>query len=71
MNFRYLQKKDYNLNYLNLLEQLTKVDKELISQNDFSNFIDTLNKNHENHQIVVMEIDHEIVATGTILIETN
>ena len=68
MNFRYLQKKDYNLNYLDLLEQLTKVDKERISLNDFSNFIDILN---ENHQIVVMEIDNEIVATGTILIENK
>ena len=68
MNFRYLQKKDYNLNYLDLLEQLTKVNKELISRNDFSNFIDNLN---ENHQIIVVELDNNIIATGTILIENK
>ena len=71
MNFRYLQKKDYNLNYLDLLEQLTKVNKELISYNDFSNFIDSLNENHENHKIIVIELDNKIVATGTILIENK
>ena len=68
MNFRYLQKKDYNLNYFDLLEQLTKVNKEQISQNDFCNFIETLN---ENHQIIVIEINNKIVATGTILIENK
>ena len=68
MNFRYLQKKDYNLQYLDLLEQLTKVNKELISRNDFSNFIDNLN---ENHQIIVVELDNNIIATGTILIENK
>ena len=68
MEIRNLQKTDYNKNYLNLLEQLTKVDKEKITFEKFKNFIDDLNK---NHKIIVIEFKNKIVATGTILIENK
>ena len=57
MEYRYLQKEDFNKNYLDLLEQLTEVNKHLITYEKFSNFVENLNKNHK------------IIATGTILIE--
>jgi len=66
MEFRYLQKEDYNKNYLDLLEQLTEVNKDQITYQKFSNFIKNLDK---NHKIVVMEQNNKIVATGTIFIE--
>ena len=66
MEFRYLQEEDYNKNYLDLLEQLTEVNKDQITYQRFSNFIKNLDK---NHKIVVMEQNNKIVATGTILIE--
>ncbi len=66
MKFRYLQKEDYNKNYLDLLEQLTEVNKDQLTYQKFSNFVDNL---HKNHKIVVIEQNNKIVATGTILIE--
>ena len=68
MIIRQLQKTDFNKNYLNLLEQLTKVDKKKITFEKFKNFIDNLNK---NHKIVVIEINNKIVATGTVLLENK
>ena len=57
MEFRYLQKEDYNKNYLDLLEQLTEVNKDQITYQKFSNFIKNLDK---NHKIVVMEQNNKI-----------
>jgi glucosamine-phosphate N-acetyltransferase len=68
MEFRNLQKTDYNKNYLNLLKQLTKVDKQKITFEKFENFINKLNK---NHKIIVIEFKNKIVATGTVLIENK
>lgn len=68
MEFRNLQKTDYNKNYLNLLKQLTKVDKQKITFEKFKNFVDNLNK---NHKIIVIEFKNKIVATGTVLIENK
>ena len=66
MEYRYLQKADFNKNYLDLLEQLTEVNKHLITYEKFSNFVENLNK---NHKIIVIEDNNKIIATGTILIE--
>jgi len=66
MEYRYLQKEDFNKNYLDLLEQLTEVNKHLITYEKFSNFVENLNK---NHKIIVIEDNNKIIATGTILIE--
>ena len=66
MDFRNLSIKDFDKNYLDLLEQLTKVNKNTITQTSFSNFVLNLN---ENHKIIVLEKNHKIVASGTILIE--
>ena len=52
MLIRNLQYDDYNKNYLELLEQLTIVNKENISQVFFNEFIDNLNN---NHKIMVLE----------------
>lgn len=68
MLIRNLQCNDYNKNYLELLEQLTIVDKENISQVFFNEFIDNLNN---NHKIIVLEENNKIIATGTLLIENK
>ena len=66
MDFRNLSIKDFDKNYLDLLEQLTKVNKNTITQSSFSNFVLNLN---QNHKIIVLEKNNRIVASGTILIE--
>ena len=66
MEFRNLQKNDYNKKYLDLLSQLTEVNKEKIAFVDFCNFIDKLN---ENHHIIVIIHNNKIVASGTLIIE--
>ena len=68
MIIRHLESMDFNKNYLHLLEQLTKVDKEKITFEKFKNFVDNLNK---NHKIIVIEFNNKIVATGTVLIENK
>ena len=68
MQFRYLQKDDYNKGYLDLLSQLTEVNKNKITYQKFCNFIDTLN---ENHIIIVITINNKLVASGTLLIENK
>lgn len=68
MEYRYLQKRDFNKNYLHLLEQLTEVNKHLITYEKFSNFVENLNK---NHKIIVIEYNNKIIASGTILIENK
>ena len=59
---------DYDKGYLNLLKQLTHIEPDKICQNDFNNFINSLNK---NHQILVIEnTDTDtIIGTITVLIE--
>jgi len=61
-----LQCNDYNKNYLDLLEQLTCVNKETIVYDKFCTFVNNLDA---NHVIYVIENDNKIVATGTIIIE--
>jgi len=67
MEFRNLNKNDYNNGYLDLLAQLTEVNKENITLEKFSNFIDNLND--EYHKIIVILHQNKIVASGTLLIE--
>jgi len=66
MNIRSLQSNDYYLNYINLLNQLSIIDDTKISYNKFEIFIQNLTK---KHIIKVIEINNQIVATGTLYIE--
>ena len=68
MQFRNLQKNDFYLGYLDLLSQLTEVNKNNISFEKFSNFI---NKLDENHKIIIIINNNKIIATGTLLIENK
>ena len=63
-----LQKEDYHTNYFSLLRQLTSLNYDRITFEDFSNFIDSLN---DNHQIWVIKDTRRnyIIGTGTLLIE--
>ena len=66
--FRNLVKSDFNKNYFELLQQLTDVEKEKITFDMFSQFIDNLN---ENHIIIVFEKDGKLLASGTLLVENK
>jgi glucosamine-phosphate N-acetyltransferase len=68
MEIRNLQSDDYNKNYLDLLNQLSVINKDNISYNDFKLFIEELNK---NHIIKVIELNNKIVASGTLYIENK
>lgn len=63
---RNIHNDDLNKNIINLLNQLS--DTKNIKINLFSQFIKTLNN---NHQIIVIEdtINNKIIGMGTILIE--
>ena len=60
---RKLNNNDFN-QIITLLEQLTIVG--YVSQQDYNNFINSLN---ENNMVYVIEINNIIVACGTLLIE--
>ena len=62
MTFRNLENNDYNKNYLVLLQQLTETNKDSITFNKFTQFVNNLN---ENHIILVFEKDYHIIASGT------
>jgi glucosamine-phosphate N-acetyltransferase len=66
MEFRNLEINDYYRGYLDLLSQLTEVNKENITFEKFSNFIKNLSN---NHKIIVIVYENKIVANGTLLIE--
>ena len=68
IEIRNLSSNDYGKHYLDLLEQLTCVNKEIIDYNKFNEFVNKLNK---NHIIFVCEdvINNKIIATGTLIIE--
>lgn len=68
MNIRNIQKGDFNKNYLSLLEQLTTVNREIITDELFSDFVNNLS---QLHQIIVIEVDNQIIATGTVIIENK
>ena len=66
MEFRNLEINDYYNGYLDLLSQLTEVNKKNITFEKFSNFIKNLNI---NHKIIVIIHENKIVASGTLFIE--
>ena len=68
IEFRKLSLQDYNSNLLDLLNQLSECNKDSISFNDFNNFIEKLNSNHQIFIILDSE-NNKIIGTGTILIE--
>jgi len=68
MIFRNLEYDDYGNGYLCLLEQLTEVNPEKITFDDFAYFINNLNY---NHRIIIIEKDNKIIASGTLFIETK
>jgi glucosamine-phosphate N-acetyltransferase len=62
MEFRSLEKTDYDKGYLSLLEQLAPVGN--VTKNHFELSFDKMNSN-----IFVIEHDNKIIASGTLLIE--
>ena len=66
IKIRELLESDYNNGYLELLSQLSVVEKEKINENDFKNFIGSLSK---NHKVFVMEDNKKIIGNITIIIE--
>jgi glucosamine-phosphate N-acetyltransferase len=66
MEFRNLEINDYYNGYLDLLSQLTEVNKKNITFEKFSNFIKNLNI---KHKIIVIIHENKIVASGTLFIE--
>ena len=67
---RKLEHNDYSIGYLEVLNQLSEVNKKLISENEFNIFLDEL---PSNHHIFVIYDNHKnkIVGSGTIIIENK
>ena len=66
--FRELEENDWECNYLQLLSQLSRFKTELISKDEFVNFVNNLNNNHK----IFVLFDKErnlVVASITLLIE--
>lgn len=65
---RNIELEDYNKGYLHLLRELTHIEPDKITLDEFNNFIDSLNK---NHRIFVVENTdtNTIIGTITVLIE--
>jgi glucosamine-phosphate N-acetyltransferase len=61
---------DFFRGYLELLEQLTVVEKDKIDQEKFSHFVNMLNSNHKIYVIEDIVVS-AIIGTGTILIENK
>jgi len=70
MYFRFLNFNDYNSNYLDLLSQLSIIDKKLINQQQWNNFISNLNINHQIF-VLVDSSTNKIIGSGTLLIENK
>lgn len=67
-SIRKIHKNDYGKKYLELLENLTTVNRENINSESFEYFVSILNK---NHIINVIEHDNVIISTGTLFIENK
>jgi glucosamine-phosphate N-acetyltransferase len=65
-SFRKLKGSDYSKGVIELLSQLSTIDKLAISKRDFVKWVSELNA---FHSIYVFERDDKIVAIGTILME--
>jgi glucosamine-phosphate N-acetyltransferase len=65
---RQIRKDDYEKQYLHLLQQLTTIEPDKITKDDFDSFIDNLNNNH-----VIFVIEHQetntIIGSATLLVE--
>ena len=57
---------DYNKNHLELYKNLSVIEPQKISFNQYVKFIDNLNN---NHNIFVIEYNNKIIASITLLIE--
>ena len=64
--FRYLNFNDIDVNYFKLLNQLTDVDFDNITEDKNMVFFKKLN---DSHMIIVIEHENKIIGSGTILIE--
>jgi glucosamine-phosphate N-acetyltransferase len=69
-NIRKLEHNDYFIGYLDILNQLSEINKKLINENEFNIFLDEL---PSNHHIFVIYDNHKnkIIGSGTILIENK
>ncbi len=65
---RKLEKDDYNKNYLDLLSQLSSIDKDKISANDFNNFLDE-KPNNIHIYVIYDNKKNKICGSGTVVIE--
>lgn len=65
---RNIEGNDYYKEYLDLLKQLTSIDPDKISSNDFNSLVDRLN---DDHSIIVIEDidDNVIIGSSTLLVE--
>lgn len=68
MIYRDLECSDFYSNYLDLLSQLTEVNKDKITYEMFSNFVKKLNN---SHKIIVIIHENKIIASSTIIIENK
>lgn len=68
VEIRHLEKEDYCKRYIHLLKQLSTIDENKITKNDFDSFVNNLN---DNHQIYVIEKDNQIVGSITLIIENK
>ena len=69
MYFRQLDCNDYNSNYIEILSQLSFVNKKFITQDQWNQFIYQLNNNHQIY--VLIDSSNNIIASGTLLIENK
>ena len=65
---KYLEKKDFDVNYFHLLGQLTTIDPHKITEEDFNKFIDKLNENHFI-KVIKTTSTNKIIGSITILKE--
>ena len=63
-----LKKDDFSLDYFKLLSQLSTIEPEKITKNEFNSFIDNLSN---NHIIKVIKFQNKIIATITLLKENK
>lgn len=68
VEIRHLEKEDYCKRYIHLLKQLSIIDEDKITKNDFDLFVNNLN---DNNQIYVIEKDNQIVGSITLIIENK
>ena len=70
MYFRQLNSNDYNSNYIEVLSQLSFIDKKSITLDQWNQFISQLNNNHQIYVLVDLN-SNNIIASGTLLIENK